>query len=97
MISSRDLDVLRITSEFSDQYLASSSCVVRAKGLVYPLDIIFLVAQGLVALRIGERSCTVKMMARSVTEALYKILGSGFSGELGLWRASHSKSIESWE
>ena len=96
MISSRYLDVLRITSEFSDRCLASSSCVVRVKGL-YPLDIIFLVAQGLVALRIGERSCTAKMMARSVTEALYKILGSGFSGELGLWRASYSKSIECWE
>ena len=70
---------------------------MRAKGLVYPLDIIFLVAEGLVALRIGEQSSTAKIMARSVTEALYKILGSGFSGELGLWRASHSKSIESWE
>ena len=38
MISSQYLDVLRITSEFSDRYLASSIYVVRAKGLVYPLD-----------------------------------------------------------
>ena len=35
------LDVLRITSNFSNQYLASSIYIVRVKGLVYPLDIIF--------------------------------------------------------
>jgi len=50
MISSRYLDVLRSTSKFSDRYLASSIYVVRAKGLVYPLDIIFYLWEWAIAL-----------------------------------------------